>query len=87
MAATVFFASPNRPDRGIGLNEPDLLEPEEEPGQVEVLLDRAFPCGHLHHSEKMASLPTVEGAPVNPLWWSLAETAYSSNLASTCGCH
>lgn len=87
LAASVFFASPNRPDRGIGLNEPDVLEPEAEPGQVEILLDQAFPCGHLHHSGKLATLPTVEGAPINPLWWSLAETAYSSNLASTCGCH
>jgi len=87
LAASVFFASPNRPDRGIGLNGPDVLEPEAEPDQVEILFDQAFPCGHLHHSEKLATLPTVEGAPVNPLWWSLAETAYASNLASTCGCH
>ena len=87
LAASVFFESPNRPDMGIFLDEPDILEPEAEPGQVEILLDRAFPCGHLHHLEKMAPLQMVEGAPVNPLWWSLAETAYSSNLASTCGCH
>ncbi|MBR9985673.1 MAG: hypothetical protein KFF68_07180 [Desulfosarcina sp.] len=87
LAASVFFASPSCPDRRIGLNEPNVLEPEKEPGQVEILLDRTFPCGHLHHSETMAFLPTVEGAPVNPLWWSLAETAYASNLASTCGCH
>jgi hypothetical protein len=85
--ASVFFASPDLPDRGLHVNEPDTLEPEDEPGQMEILLDRAFPCGHLHWSEKMASLQTVEGAPVNPLWWSLAETVYSSNLASTCGCH
>ena len=87
LAASVFFASPNRPDMGVDLNEPDGIKPEEEPGQVEILLDRTFPCGHLHHSEEMAFLPAVEGAPVNPLWWSLAETAYASNLASTCGCH
>lgn len=87
LAASVFFASPHRPDMGLHLNKSDILEPEEEPGQVEILLDRAFPCGHLHLPEKMASLQTIEGARVNPLWWSLAQTEYSSNLASTCGCH
>jgi hypothetical protein len=87
LSATVFFASPNRPDMGIFLSEPEMLEPEEESDQAEILLDLAFTCGHLHHSEKMAPLQGVEGATVNPLWWSLAETAYASNLASTCGCH
>ena len=72
---------------GIFLSEPEMLEPEEESDQAEILLDRAFTCGHLHHSGKMAPLQEVEGATVNPLWWSLAETAYASNLASTCGCH
>jgi len=85
--ASVFFSTPNRPDMKVRLDEPDILAPEEEPGQMEILLDRAFPCGHLHHVEKMASLQTVEIAPVNPLWWSLAETAYTCTLASTCGCH
>jgi hypothetical protein len=87
LVASVFFASPTCPDMGIGVNQPDVLNQEDERGQVKVLLDRAFPCGHLHHSERMAFLPTVEGTPVNPLWWSLAETVYTSNLASTCGCH
>jgi hypothetical protein len=87
LAASVFFASPKGPDMGIHLNQPDNLTPEADPDPVEVLLDLAFPCGHLHRSEKMASLETVEGAPINPLWWSLAETGYTSSLASTCGCH
>jgi len=85
--ASVFFAAPNRPEMGIQLNETDILAPEEEPDRMEILLDRAFPCGHLHHVEKMASLQAAKDTPVNPLWWSLAETAYTSTLASTCGCH
>lgn len=87
MAASVFFTSPMHLDVGVRLNIADILEPEEEPGQVEVLLDREFPCGHLHLSEKMESPQTVEGVSINPLWWSLAEAEYTSNLASTCGCH
>jgi len=85
--ASVFFASPDHCDMGFHLNGSDTLVPEEEPGPVEILLDCPFPCGHLHPPRKMASLETIEGAPINPLWWSLAETAYSSTLASTCGCH
>ncbi|WP_372680838.1 hypothetical protein [Desulfosarcina sp.] len=87
LAASVLFASPDRPDKRIDSNELDVLEPEGESGQVEILLDRAFPCGHHHHAEKTAPYQSVVGASVNPLWWSLAETAYASNLASTCGCH
>ena len=85
--ASVFFASPDRSDRESHLDEPDLLASEEEPDHMAILLDRAFHCGHLHHVEKMASLQTAKCAPVNPLWWSLAETTYTSTLASTCGCH
>lgn len=87
LTASVFFASPTRADAGGCQNESDAMAPDEEPGQVEILLDRAFPCGHHHHMAKVAPLQTIDGAPVNPLWWSLAETAFASNLASTCGCH
>lgn len=87
LAATVFFTSSNCPDVGINLNQPDILETEEEQDQLEILLDCAFPCGHLHLTEKIASFQKVEAVPVNPLWWSLGETKYTSNLTSTCGCH
>jgi hypothetical protein len=87
LTASVFFACPNRPHRGIHSSKPDIMEPEEEPDHVEILLDHAFPCGHLHLSEKTASLQTMAGVSINPLWWSLAETEFKSNLASTCGCH
>jgi len=85
--ASVFFAAPERSDRGTYLNEPDLLARVEESEPTEILLDHAFPCGHLHHIEKTASPQTVKCAPINPLWWSLSETAYASTLTSTCGCH
>ncbi len=87
LTASVFFVSPTRADAGGCQNESDEMKPDEEPGQVEILLDRAFPCGHHHHMAKVAPLQTIDDAPVNPLWWSLAETAFASNLASTCGCH
>jgi len=87
LAVSVFFVSPSHHDRGGDIDRPDVLEPDEEPGQVEVLLDQEFPWGHLHPSERIASLQKVADTPLNPLWWSLAETKYNSNLTSTCGCH
>ena len=85
--ASVFFAAPNRFDKGIDFNALDILAPEEEPDRTEILMDQAFPCAHLHHVEKAAPFQTVKCAPVNPLWWSLADTAFTSTLTSTCGCH
>jgi hypothetical protein len=85
--ASVVFACPDRCDMGVHGREPDVLASEEGPGQLDILLDRAFPCGHHHHIDKMGSLQAVESAPVSPLWWSLAETIYTSSMASTCGCH
>ena len=71
----------------MNLNELDIMEQEEEESQMEVLLDRAFPCGHFHASDKMISSKIPEDTTVNELWWSLAETEYKSELGSTCGCH
>lgn len=85
--ASVFFASSSRLDAGCHSDEPDMLTQEADLDQTEILFDRTFSCGHLHHLEKMAFLETFGGAAVNPFWWSLAETAYTSTLASTCGCH
>ena len=85
--ASIFFASPDPCDMRIHQHGPDILAPEDEPDQVEIILDRRFPCGHYHPIEKMTSVQAVECVPINPLWWSLAETAYTSSLASTCGCH
>ena len=87
LVVSVYFKSLEHPDTGIRFNEADIMEPDEEPGETEVLLDTKFPSGELHFSDGMVSAKKVENAPVNPLWWSLANTTYSSNLASTCGCH
>jgi hypothetical protein len=84
---SVVFATPNRSHMGAHLCEPDILAPEEEPDQSEILLDRSFLCGHVHQVEKLAALETQADAPLNPLWWSLPEATYKSTLASTCGCH
>ena len=87
LSASVFFASPNSPHHGMKSNELDIVEQEEEQSQTEILLDRSFPCGHFHTSDKMACTKIHEDTPINELWWSLADAVYNSEMASTCGCH
>lgn len=87
LSASVFFASQGDHDHGVNLHDLDMAENEEKHGQVEILFDRGFPCGHFHTSDKVASSKLHENAPINELWWSLANTEYKSELASTCGCH
>ena len=48
----------------------------------EVLFDREFLCGHFHNAADQFSIPAF----LNEQWWSLAESDYQSELASTCGC-
>jgi hypothetical protein len=87
LAASVFFAHQGRLGHTMDINELDMVEQTSEQGQVEILFDRAFPCGHLHASDKMESAKIDKDTPINELWWSLAHTEYKSELASTCGCH
>ena len=85
--ASIFFASPDCCDKGIHQHGPDIRASEDEPDLVEIILDRGFPCGHYYPIDKKDSVQVAEYAPINPLWWSLADTAHTSTLASTCGCH
>jgi len=48
----------------------------------EVLYEREFLCGHFHSATDQFPMP----ASLNEQWWSLAESDYKSELASTCGC-
>jgi hypothetical protein len=48
----------------------------------ELLYEREFLCGHLHSTTDQFPKPVF----LNALWWSLAESDYKSELASTCGC-
>jgi len=48
----------------------------------EVVFDKKFQCGHLHHNQNLSLLKTS----LNDLWWSLADSDYKSELASSCGC-
>lgn len=48
----------------------------------EVLYDREFVCGHFHSAADQFPIPAF----LNEQWWSLAESDYKSELASTCGC-
>lgn len=85
--ASVFFESAKHTGGETDLNQQDIIAPEEETNQIEILLDYSIPGDNLHPSEMIASMQTVEEAPLNSLWWSLADAVYTSNLASTCGCH
>lgn len=48
----------------------------------EVLYDREFLCGRFHSATDQIPIPAF----LNEQWWSLAESDYRSELASTCGC-
>ena len=87
LAASVFFASQDSPGHAMDVNALDIMGQEEEEGQMDVLLDRTFPCGHFHASHRVASAKKDEDTPINELWWSLADAEYKSELGSTCGCH
>ncbi len=87
LTASVFFASRNGAPHAVNLNELDIPEPDREQGQMEILFDRTFPCGHFHPSPEVASIQMDGDTPINELWWTLAEREYTSELASTCGCH
>jgi len=87
LVASVFFASPDNSHHGMKSNKLAIVEQEEEQSQEEILLDRSFPCGHFHASDKVACTKIYEDTPINELWWSLANSDYKSEMASTCGCH
>lgn len=59
-----------------------LIEEQLKGGKHEVVFDQQFQCGHLHHNQNLSLLKT----PLNDLWWSLADSDYKSELASSCGC-
>ncbi len=86
LAASVFFAPQDSSGQSMHLNDLYIMGQEEEESPMEILVDRVFPCGHFHASDQMAFSNLPENTSVNELWWSLAETQYKSNLASTCGC-
>ena len=59
-----------------------LIEEQLKGGTHEVVFDQQFQCGHLHHNQNLSLLKS----PLNDLWWSLANSDYKSELASSCGC-
>jgi len=60
----------------------DLIDRRISGEDREIVYDRSFLCGHFHNETNPFSQP----APLNEQWWSLAESDYKSELASTCGC-
>jgi hypothetical protein len=64
------------------VNGDKLLAERLNEGRHEVVFDQQFQCGHLHHNQKLSVLTT----PLNNQWWSLADSDYKSELASSCGC-
>jgi hypothetical protein len=61
-------------------------EKDNKPDKAKVLYDQAFHCGHCHSIDEMADKKLPEQMRINPLWWSLADAKYKSELASSCGC-
>jgi len=59
-----------------------LIKEQLKGGTHEVVFDQQFQCGHLHNNQNLSLLKT----PLNDLWWSLANSDYKSELASSCGC-
>lgn len=59
------------------------LKIESSESKQKIVYERMFPCGHFHNDEAEGNLPIT----VNTKWWSLAHGQYTSELASSCGCH
>jgi hypothetical protein len=73
-----YFCAPN--DKILGMV--NGLPPDSRK-DLSVIYNRSFECNHFQPTPEEKKLPT----PLNAKWWALAETDYSSNLTSTCGCH
>ncbi|MEW6139018.1 MAG: hypothetical protein AB1733_12355 [Thermodesulfobacteriota bacterium] len=58
------------------------LSEELSRSNQQILFSRSFDCGCPHHF----SGETPPQVRLNPLWWTLSDRHFSSNLASTCGC-
>jgi len=76
----VLFASQNQEIADPEIE--DLMDRRISGEDREVVYDRSFLCGHFHNETNPFPLPI----PLNEQWWSLAESDYKSELASTCGC-
>ena len=75
----VFFVPETRKvDRSVE----DMMDRRCIDKDQELLYDREFLCGHFHSVTDQLPMPVN----LNELWWSLAESDYKSELASTCGC-
>ena len=76
----VLFASKNQEIADPEIK--DLMDRRINGDDREVVYDRSFLYGHFHNETNPFSLPI----PLNGQWWSLAESDFKSELASTCGC-
>ena len=74
----LFAAETKKVDRSID----DMMDRHCIGEGQEVLYDREFLCGHFHSAADQFQNP----ASLNEQWWSLAESDYKSELASSCGC-
>lgn len=68
-------------DDGRAKADSALAEELARPDQ-EVVFDRQFTCGCFHAIQDMPP----ELSALNPLWWTLPDSHFKSDLASTCGC-
>ena len=70
----------NGGQRDLDINEWGM-EKFQDDGQA-VIFDRIFQCDHFPRDHDQIPLITA----LNEQWWTLAESDYKSELASTCGC-
>jgi len=86
LSASVFFGPAEGHHHRTDFQAHHPAEQDIVPDKAKVLYDHTFQCGHCHSTDKPVCHKLPEHAHINPLWWSLADAKYKSELASTCGC-
>ncbi len=85
-STSVFFGPAIGRHHQIALQAQLPPKPDIEPDKADVLHDQTFLCGHYHSMDETVCDKLPEDTHINPLWWSLADAEYKSELASSCGC-
>jgi len=86
LSASVYFGAAEGHHRWNDFQAQRPAEKGNDPDKAEVLYDQVFHCGHCHLIDKTAHNKLPKQMRINPLWWSLADANFKSELASSCGC-
>jgi len=85
-SAYVFFSPADGHHHRIDFQAHHPAEQDIEPEKADVLYDQTFHCDHCHSTDEAVCNKLPEDTHINPLWWSLADAEYKSELASSCCC-